>query len=62
VREQEPPRHRQVVSLAGDIVRFLALDFLVYHPEIVSVGESLKADRSTEALSEPPEQNRAEQA
>jgi len=39
-----------------------ALDFLVDHPEIVSVSESLKADRSTEAVSEPSEQNRAEQA
>jgi hypothetical protein len=62
LREHEPPRHRQVVSLAGDIVRLQALDFLVDHPEIVSVSESLKADRSTEAVSEPSEQNRAEQA
>jgi len=39
-----------------------ALDFLVDHPEIVSAGESLQADSSTEAVSEPSEQNRAEQA
>ena len=62
LREQEPPRHPQVVSRAGDIVRFQALDFLVDHPEIVSAGESLQADSSTEAVSEPSEQNRAEQA
>ena len=62
LREQEPPRHGRVVSLAGDILRFQALKFVVGHPEIVSVSESLKAGRSTEAVSEPSEQNRAEQA
>jgi hypothetical protein len=61
VREREPPVGTgQVVSLAGDIVRSQALDFQVDHAEIVSVGESLKADGPTEAVSEPPEQDRAE--
>jgi hypothetical protein len=65
----------QVVSRAGDIVRSKALDFLVDHAEIASEGESLRADEdsgrglrtrtpdedSTEAASEPPEQDRAEE-
>jgi len=42
--EREPERTGQVVSLAGDIVRSKALDFLVDHAEIASEGESLKAD------------------
>ncbi len=37
-------RSGQVVSLAGDIIRSKALDFLVEHAEIVSVGESRAAD------------------
>jgi hypothetical protein len=34
--EREPERTGQVVSLAGDIVRSKALDFLVDHAEIAS--------------------------
>jgi ATP-dependent Clp protease, protease subunit len=56
--ESLPMGNGQVVSLAGDIVRSQALDFLVDHAEIVSVGESLKADGSTEAVSEPSEEER----
>lgn len=60
--EREPERTGEVVSLAGDIVRSKALDFLVDPAEIASEGESLGADEdSTEAASEPPEQNRAEE-
>jgi hypothetical protein len=64
--EREPERTGQVVSLAGDIVGSKALDFLVDHAEIASEGESLWADEdpdedSTEAVSEPPEQDRAEE-
>ena len=56
-------RTGQVVSLAGDIVRSRRSTLLVDHAEIVSEGESLKADEdSTEAASEPPEQDRAERA
>jgi hypothetical protein len=56
----------QVVSLAGDIVRSKALDFLVDHAGIASEGESLWRTRtpdedSTEAVSEPPEQDREEE-
>src|SRR5438034_4512910 len=57
VREREPPVGTgQVVSLAGDIVRLQALDFQSDHAEIVSVGESLRADGPTEAVAEPSEQ------
>jgi hypothetical protein len=64
--ESLPMGNGQVVSLAGDIVRSQALDFLVDHAEIASEGESLWADEdpdedSTEAVSEPPEQDRAEE-
>jgi len=34
--EREPERTGEVVSLAGDIVRSKALDFLVDHAEIAS--------------------------
>jgi hypothetical protein len=60
--ESLPLGNGQVASPAGAIVRSQALDLLVDHAEIGPVGESLKADRSTEAVSEPSEQNRAEQS
>jgi trigger factor len=56
-------RSGQVVSLAGDIIRSKALDFLVEHADIVSVGESRAADevsQETEEPSAPPEQDPAE--
>ena len=59
---RQPERNGRVVSLAGDIVGSKALDFLVDHAEIASEGESLRADEdSTEAVPEPPEQDRAEE-
>jgi hypothetical protein len=55
-------RTGQVISLAGAIVRAKALDFPVDHAEIASEGESLKADEdSRKTVSEPPEQDRAEE-
>ena len=60
--EREPERTGQDVSLAGDIVRSKALEFLVDHAETASEGESLRADEdSTEAVSEPPEHDPAEE-
>ena len=56
-------RSGQVVTLAGDIIRSKALDFLVEHAEIVSVGESRAADEvsgETEEPSAPPELDPAE--
>ncbi|MEW6058737.1 MAG: trigger factor [Actinomycetota bacterium] len=56
-------RSGQVVALAGDIIRSKALDFLVEHAEIVSVGESRAADEvfdETEQPSATPEQDPAE--
>jgi ATP-dependent Clp protease, protease subunit len=44
---REPERTGQVVSLAGDIVRSKALDFLVDHAEIASKGESLRAEEDS---------------
>jgi len=66
VPAREPERTGEVVSLAGDIVRPKALDFLVDHVEIAWEGESLRRTRTpdedcTGAVSEPPEQDRAEE-
>jgi hypothetical protein len=43
----EPEPAGQVVSLAGDIVRSRALDFLVDHAGIASEGESFRADEDS---------------
>jgi trigger factor len=43
----------QVVTLAGDIIRSKALDFLVEHAEVVSVDESRAADEVSDEAEEP---------
>src|SRR5437867_1690301 len=57
-------RTGQVVTVAGDIIRSKALDSIVEHADIVSEGERRAADHvsdDTEAPSEPPQQDRAEE-
>ncbi len=52
----------QIVSLAGDIIRTKALDYLVEHAEFTSEGKTLKSDQGTvEGSSGPPEQEQAEE-
>jgi trigger factor len=57
-------RTGQVVTLAGDIIRSKALDWIVEHADIVSEGERRAADRVSDETgepSEPPQQDRAEE-
>ncbi len=57
-------RSGQIVTLAGDIIRSKALDFLVEHADIVSEGDGAARDQVVpegEQPSEPPAQDVAEE-
>jgi hypothetical protein len=66
--EREPEGTGEVVSLAGDIVRSKALDFsssMITQRSLWKARASVRTkppdEDSTEAVSEPPEQDRAEE-